>query len=266
MKFRYFKTTIWGALSVIMAEFIFYANAFAQGNLASDEALGEPSSTASTSQWLPANWMDAIPLVLLLIAFIFLNRRRISKGDQTNKDNVLGSGSADLNKLEQGSIKGPNEENLSEKDAQVRERLLAQAQAMWAYLGINGNSKQIRGDVAFSQSEFMQGAKPVYSRLWDAAIKEDRDLLLSFASEKVANLLIERARKYDHSALLLIDAEFAGTELLEGKRKALVDYNVTLGVKNTAAPVVLRDRWYFVREEGPQTGLWKVEEIRSLVN
>ncbi len=125
-----------------------------------------------------------------------------------------------------------------------------------------------RPDVAFNQESFLEGARVLYSRLQEAWAARDVDNIATFATPEMLAIIKAQAAKDPTPypvRILLVNAMFEGMRQEGPEEIATVRFETVLrhGNDENAAPVQVRERWFFSRRLGWNVN-WLLDGIEQL--
>lgn len=125
-----------------------------------------------------------------------------------------------------------------------------------------------QAEPTFNQESFLEGARILYSRLQEAWAARDVDDIATFATPEMLAIIKEQAAKDPTPypvRILLVNASFEGMRQEGPEEIATVRFETMLrhGHDENAAPVEVKERWYFSRRLGWNVN-WLLDGIEQI--
>ncbi|WP_272701287.1 Tim44 domain-containing protein [Desulfovibrio sp. Fe33] len=146
------------------------------------------------------------------------------------------------------------------------------ARRTWDMLSSQGQDKPVpttptgapaRVD-GFDESEFLEGAKLLFSRFQQARNKDDFDAIRDFLSDGVYSDALAAGDR-PRTDVMLVSARLVELKTEGGRTAASVRYDAQLRVGEEGRPVELRTVWEFSSSDSVLNGLWVLEKINPIV-
>lgn len=203
--------------------------------------------------------MQIIPLILIIplgwLFFRSISRRGRDQGEEGRP----------------GSTSGPDEHTRDE-DPQNLQEAYRRARAQWEWMTSEptagpkpGGKSPAAEPGGFDKTEFLRGAKLVYSRLTEAFDKLDVEAAAPFAGEAVLEGLRARVASGARPAsteIVLVEAELLEHAKNENSEEAVVLYDALVRRGPDAAePEQLKQVWRFSRDPRDPSSMWRLERM-----